>query len=54
MAQVLAMDVPAYQHSCAHTEPLLDALAKHSDALWDNYGINKDILVSANTYAQAD
>ncbi|PBK70781.1 hypothetical protein ARMSODRAFT_987857 [Armillaria solidipes] len=48
------LDVPADRRSHAHTEALLDALAGHGDALWDNYSIDEDILLFTFSFPRAD
>ncbi len=42
------LDAPGDRRSRKHTEVLLESLADDGDILWDNYGINEDILVRAS------
>ncbi|KAK0432102.1 uncharacterized protein EV420DRAFT_1655982 [Desarmillaria tabescens] len=40
--------------SCTHTEALLESLAGQGDVLWDNYGIDEDILPFTFNFPHAD
>ncbi|KAK0499093.1 hypothetical protein EDD18DRAFT_1023564, partial [Armillaria luteobubalina] len=42
------------QHSWKHTEVLLEAFQDEPDILWDNYGIDEDILPFTFDFPHAD
>ncbi len=43
------LDAARDQQTQQHTEVLLEAFANDGDVLWDNYGIDEDILVGHST-----
>ncbi|SJL10863.1 uncharacterized protein ARMOST_14258 [Armillaria ostoyae] len=44
------LDAPGDRRSRKHTEVLLESLADDGDILWDNYGIDKDILIIKGSF----
>ncbi|KAK0445666.1 uncharacterized protein EV420DRAFT_1622636 [Desarmillaria tabescens] len=53
-APVTNLDGSGDQRSCTHTEALLESLAWQGDVLWDNYGIDEDILPFTFNFPHAD